>query len=78
MLPIIGTLALAREFVSGQLESIGGITEASSPYSLYCDYGETLSTRFFSWLLWLSGPMLLLNLWWIVRRRDPVLHSSRS
>ena len=73
MLPIIGTLGLASEFVSGQLESIRNIIEARSPYALYRDYGESMSTRFISWLLWLTGPMLLLNLWWIYRRKDPAL-----
>ena len=73
MLPIIGTLALATEFVSGQLESIRMIVEAQSPYALYRIYGESLSTRFISWLLWLTGPMLLLNLWWIYRLKDPAL-----
>ena len=32
-----------------------------------------MSTRFMSWLLWLTGPMLLLNIWWIYRRKDPAL-----
>jgi len=73
MLPIIGTLSFAGEFVSGQLDSIRGIMEASSPYALYRDYGWTMSTRFISWLLWLTGPMLLLNIWWIYKRRDPAL-----
>jgi len=73
VLPIIGTLSLAGEFVSGQLESIRSIVEAKSPYVLYQELGESMSTRFYSWLLWLSGPMLLLNIWWIYRRKDPVL-----
>jgi hypothetical protein len=73
VLPIIGTLGFAGEFVSGELESIRSITEAKSPYALYRLYGEPMSTRFFSWLLWLTGPMLLLNVWWIYRRKDPAL-----
>jgi hypothetical protein len=73
ILPIIGTLALAGEFVSGQLESIRSIVEAKSPYVLYRELGESMSTRFYSWLLWLTGPMLLLNVWWIYRRKDPAL-----
>jgi hypothetical protein len=73
VLPIIGTLSLAGEFVSGQLESIRAIVEAKSPYALYRLYGASMSTRFFSWLLWLTGPMLLLNVWWIYRRKDPAL-----
>jgi hypothetical protein len=73
MLPIIGTLTLAGEFVSGQLDSIRGITEARSPYVLHRQYGGSMSTNFISWLIWLTGPMLLLNLWWIYRRKDPAL-----
>ena len=73
VLPIIGTLSLAGEFVSGQLESIRSIAEAKSPYALYRVLGESMSTRFISWLLWLTGPMLLLNVWWIYRRKDPAL-----
>jgi len=73
VLPIIGTLSLAGDFVSGQLESISSITEAKSPYALYRLLGESMSTRFISWLLWLTGPMLLLNVWWIYRRKDPAL-----
>jgi hypothetical protein len=73
VLPIIGTLSLAGEFVSGQLDSIRGIFEARSPYALYRELGGSMSTRFISWLLWLTGPMLLLNIWWIFRRKDPAL-----
>ena len=64
---------LAGEFVSGQLDSIRDITEARSPYALYRAFGESVSTRFISWLMWLTAPMLLLNLWWIYRRKDPAL-----
>jgi len=67
VLPIVGTLALAGEFVSGELDSIRLIAEARSPY------GVSEFTRFISWLLWLTGPMLLLNVWWIYRRKDPAL-----
>ena len=73
ILPIIGTLTLAGEFVSGQLDSIRDIVEATSPYALYRQYGGAMSTNFMSWLMWLTGPMLLLNIWWIYRRKDPAL-----
>jgi hypothetical protein len=73
MLPVFGTLSLAGEFVSGQLFSIRDIVEARSPYSLYLEYGGSMSTNFISWLLWLAAPMLLLNVWWIYRRKDPAL-----
>jgi hypothetical protein len=73
MLPIVGSLSLAGEFVSGQLDSIRDIVEASSPYVLYREFGGSTTTGFISWLLWLTAPMLLLNVWWIYRSRDPVL-----
>jgi len=73
VLPVIGTLSLAGDFISGQLDLIRNIVEAKSPYNLYRELGESMSTRFYSWLMWLSGPMLLLNLWWVYRRKDPAL-----
>ncbi|MEO8061545.1 MAG: hypothetical protein ABI821_02230 [Pseudomonadota bacterium] len=73
LVPVLGTLSLAGEFVSGQLESIRNIVEAKSPYELYRSMGEEMSTRFFSWLMWLSLPMLLLSLWWVYRLRDPAM-----
>ncbi|MES1263305.1 MAG: hypothetical protein ABUL69_03040, partial [Peristeroidobacter soli] len=72
-LPIIGTLSFAGEFVSGELDSIRNIGEAQSPYSVHPELGALGFTRVTSWLLLLTGPMLLLNLWWIFRRKDPVL-----
>ena len=72
-LPVIGTLSLAGEFVSGQLDIIRPITEARSPYTVHRELGAFGYTRFTSWLLLLTGPMLLLNLWWIYRRKDPAL-----
>ena len=73
MLPIAGTLVLASQFVSGELESIRDILEARSPYVLYWEYGEIMSTRYVSSLIWLAAPMLLLNIWWVVRQRDRAL-----
>ena len=73
VLPIVSTLGLAGSFVSGQLASIRGIDEAQSPYWLYAHYGESLSTRFISWMMWLSFPLLVLNLWWVFRWRDTAL-----
>jgi hypothetical protein len=73
MVPIVGTLNLATKFVSGQLDSIRNIVEASSPYVLYREFGGQTTTGFISWLLWLTGPMMLLNVWWLCRRREPVL-----
>ena len=73
LLPILNTLRLAGAFVSGDLAIIRNITEAQSPYELYHEHGPGMSTQFFSWLLWLSGPMALLNLWWVFRFREPGL-----
>ncbi len=70
MVPVIGSLALASEFLSGDLESIRNITEANSPYVMYAMYGEVFSTRLLSGLMWLAGPMVLLNLWWLFRERS--------
>jgi hypothetical protein len=67
MLPVIDTLAFAGEFVSGELDTIRTIAEARSPYVVP---DATHST---SWLLWLTGPMLLLNVWWTYRCKDRVL-----
>jgi hypothetical protein len=72
-LPIIGSLGLAGEFISGQLDTIRNIAEARSPYAIHPELGAFGFTRFTTWLLLLTGPMLLLNLWWIYRRKDPVL-----
>ena len=36
---------------------------------MYRSYGEAMSTRLLSWMMWLIGPMLLLNLWWVFRLR---------
>jgi hypothetical protein len=68
-LPIVGILGFASEFVSGDLDVIRNISEVRSPYVIYRERGAQHVT----WLLWLTGPMLLLNLWWIYRRKDPAL-----
>jgi hypothetical protein len=73
LLPIINTFRLAGAFVSGDLVTIRNIAEANSPYALYEQYGPAMSTQFFSWLLWLMPLMVLINLWWVVRLRDPGL-----
>ena len=73
MLPIIGTLLSPASSFPASSTSIRNIAEARSPYALYRELGESMSTRFISWLLWLTGPMLLLNVWWIYRRKDPAL-----
>jgi hypothetical protein len=72
-LPVIGTLGFAGEFISGNLHTIRNIAEARSPYAVHPELGAFGFTRFTTWLLFLTGPMLLLNLWWIYRRKDPVL-----
>jgi len=69
LVPLFGSLSFGGEFVSGELDSIRDIMEASSPYETYRSYGEEMSTRILSWMMWLTGPMLLLNLWWVFRAR---------
>jgi hypothetical protein len=36
---------------------------------MYRSSGEESSTRLLSWMMWLSGPLLLVNLWWAFRLR---------
>ena len=69
LIPLFGALSFGSEFVSGELASIRDIIEAKSPYEMYRNYGEEMSTRILSWMMWLTGPMLLLNLWWAFRSR---------
>jgi len=73
MLPVVGTLGFAGAFVSGDLDTIRNIAEARSPYQVHPELGAFGLTRYTTWLLFLTGPLLLLNLWWIYRRKDPVL-----
>jgi len=73
MLPILGTLSLAGEFISGELDAIRNIGEVQSPYAVHPELGALGFTRVTSWLLLLTGPMLLLHLWWIYRRKDPMM-----
>ena len=73
MLPLGGMLYLAGAFVTGSLDTIANISEAKSPYRLFIERGETESTMYMSWLLLFMFPMLLVNLWWAWRRRDPLL-----
>jgi hypothetical protein len=69
LIPLLGALSFGGEFVSGELASIRDIVEAKSPFALYRDFGEYMSTRMLSWMMWLAGPMLLVNLWWAFRLR---------
>jgi len=69
-LPILGSMLLAGQFVTGDLEAIENILEVYSPYKLWWVYGGVTSTRMYSWLMWLMFPALLVNLWWAVRVRD--------
>jgi len=70
LLPLISSVRLAGDFVSGNLAIIRDITEVHSPYLLYRDFGEAFSLRLLSALMWITGPMLLLNLWWVIRERS--------
>jgi len=47
------------------------VTEARSPYELYALFGPALSTRIFSWLMWLAPLALVANLYWAWRVHDP-------
>jgi hypothetical protein len=69
-LPIAGIAMFGTKFVSGDLESVGGVIEAYSPYRVYALYGHVQSTRYASWLMWLAMPAWLLNVYWAVRTRD--------
>ncbi len=64
LIPIARSMLMAREFVTGRLESIQGVVEVFSPYQLHAIYGSAFSTEPLSWLMWLALPMTLLNLWW--------------
>lgn len=68
--PLAGLLGLAGSFVTGNLDSIRGVMEVASPYELYARYGEVLTTRRYSWLLWLSAPALLFNVFVLWRVRE--------
>lgn len=67
LIPLYGALTYGREFVSGELAMLRDIIEVRSPYEMYRVAGESMSTRILSWMMWLAGPMLLLNLWWAFR-----------
>jgi hypothetical protein len=69
--PLVGTFWLAGEFITGSLDTIVNISEAKSPYRLLVQRGETESTMYMTWLLVLMLPMMLINVWWAWRRRDP-------
>jgi len=73
LIPLFGALSFGGEFVSGELAVIRNVLEAKSPYEMYRNYGEYISTRLLSWMMWLTGPMLLLNLWWVFRARTSEL-----
>jgi hypothetical protein len=68
--PIVSIALFGSKFVSGDLESIGGVMEALSPYRIHALLGPDQSTRYTSWLMWLAGPAWLLNVYWAVRTRD--------
>lgn len=73
--PIVFSLGLASQFVSGDLESVAGVSEAMSPYRNYILFGADMSTLFTSWFMWLALPAMLLNAWWAWRSTDPRLQA---
>ncbi len=68
-----GPIASGTAFVSGNLEAIDDIVEAHSPYTMIAHYGPEMSTRFFTWLVWLALPATLANLWWAWKSRSGAL-----
>lgn len=68
--PMVNIALFGSRFVSGDLESVGGVMEALSPYRIHALYGPEQSTRYISWLMWLAMPAWLLNIYWAVRTRD--------
>lgn len=67
LIPLYETVFVGTEFISGELASIRDIYEVKSPYEMYRLAGEAMSTRILSWMMWITVPMLLLNLWWTFR-----------
>ncbi len=67
LIPLYGAVFVGSEFISGELASIRDIYEVKSPYEMHRLAGEAMSTRILSWMMWLTAPMLLLNLWWVFR-----------
>ena len=73
LIPFFSTLYLASSFVTGNLAAISTIVEAQSPYRLFISDPDGNALMYMSWMLWLMGPMLLLNLWWVWRKNDPTM-----
>lgn len=71
ILPLVGTVYYASSFITGSMDTILNISEAKSPYQLFLERGQSESTMYMSFLLLLMLPMMLVNLWWAWRRRDP-------
>lgn len=61
LVPIVGMLGLAASFMSGQLDALQHVAEVKSPYQLHAESGSSLSTMQYSWLMWLSAPLLVFN-----------------
>lgn len=68
--PLLRSVGIGAQFVSGELDVLRDVTEAMSPYELYALFGPPQSTRLFSWLMWLAPLVTLANLYWVVRARD--------
>jgi len=71
VVPLAATLRVGGAFVSGNLDAIVGVPEAESPYRLFFTRGALNAMRQISGFLWLLLPLLLLNAYWLWRRRDP-------
>jgi hypothetical protein len=76
--PLVSTLAFAGEFVTAELNTITYIQEARSPYKVGMNQGHFGAVGHFTWLLWLTLPMLLLNMWWIWKARSAALQFAAT
>lgn len=68
--PLLRSVGIGAQFVSGELDVLRDVTEAMSPYELYALFGAPQSTRLFSWLMWLAPLATLANLYWAARASD--------
>jgi hypothetical protein len=73
LIPIVGVLPMASDFVTGDMYVLSNISEVKSPYELWYRLGAPFSTYMYSWLMWIALPATLLNLWWVIRWTSPPL-----
>ena len=73
MLPIVGAMGHAGQFLAGDLELLSSVFEVLSPFKLWSLYGDKYSTELYSWLLVLVVPSLAFNVWLVWASREPAL-----